>query len=416
MENSSTRALRGIATLLAMLAAGMAESATFTVTTFGNAGTGSLRHAIEQANSTGGADTIEFGLAGSGAITLTSSLPAITDDLEIIGPGPGTLSVRGSNQFRPFTIASGTTVTISGLTIREGLAPDTGSPNGGGISNQGNLTLEDCVISGNSAGQFGFGGGIDSFNGTLTVIGCSIQNNSADSGGGISSDGTLVMIDSRVVDNTSTAIDGGISNGGTAVVIRSLIAGNASEFGGGIGNGGDLRVENSTISGNVASVSSGGIDNLGGSVELLHVTVADNSAPTGGGILIENDNGFLATIMAKNSLVAGNSGGDCEFFSGEIQGFGINFDTDGSCSSVFKTTSPPALALEPLADNGGPTRTHALADNSAVLSSAFDCTALDETTPVATDQRGASRPQGDGCEPGAFESSAIDLIFADGFE
>ncbi|MBS3745108.1 MAG: hypothetical protein KGY48_12210, partial [Wenzhouxiangellaceae bacterium] len=117
------------------------------------------------------------------------------------------------------------------------------------------------------------------------------------------------------------------------------------------------------------------------------------------------------------SLVAENTGGDCEFFAGsfEFEVFGVNFDTDGSCPD-FTAVSSGALALQALTDNGGATATHAIANASVAVNAALDCTGLDGITSVATDQRGVERPLGAACEPGAFESDAVDLIFANGFE
>jgi len=55
---------------------------TFTVTTLNDAGNGSLRWAIEQANATAGQHTINFDV--NGTITLVTALPAITRDYTII--------------------------------------------------------------------------------------------------------------------------------------------------------------------------------------------------------------------------------------------------------------------------------------------------------------------------------------------
>lgn len=153
----------------------------------------------------------------------------------------------------------------------------------------------------------------------------------------------------------------------------------AGQGGGGIGNFGTLTVVNSTISANTDESTSGG----------------------GGGI------GNAGTMTVKNSIV-GNStaGGDCVnlvTFSAE----GDNFDTDGTCAALdaaFTQVTGGQLALGPLTENGGPTRTHALLAGSVALEAAADCSLLDGITPVTEDQRGIARPQGAACDVGAFEA------------
>ena len=130
-----------------------------------NDGTGActLRAAIQQANSVSGDDTINFNLPGSNIIKLDTQLEAIGGNLVINGPGANALTVRrsttgGTPNFRIFTINSGQTVTLSGLTISNGNAAGFGFPadSGGGILNQGTLVVNMSVVSGNRA-TFGAG-------------------------------------------------------------------------------------------------------------------------------------------------------------------------------------------------------------------------------------------------------------------
>jgi hypothetical protein len=100
-------------------------------------------------------------------------------------------------------------------------------------------------------------------------------------------------------------------------------------------------------------------------------------------------------IQIGNSIIANNSLSDCELLSG-YNFYGVNLDTDGSCPGpgLLMTADP---LLGPLADNGGPTQTHALSMGSP---------ALDVATGVCpgADQRGDSRPGGAACDLGAYES------------
>ncbi|MEM4283894.1 MAG: choice-of-anchor Q domain-containing protein, partial [Candidatus Caldarchaeum sp.] len=124
-----------------------------------------------------------------------------------------------------------------------------------------------------------------------------------------------------------------------------------------------------------------------------------NSAGLGGGIY---NNG---TVNIKNTIVANSpSGGNCFNFGGTFNASGVNFDTDGSCSG-FNQVTPAQLNLGSLANNGGPTQTHALLAGSVAIDAVSDCTLQDGTTPVTQDQRGVSRPQGARCDVGAFESN-----------
>src|SRR5262249_26986795 len=128
---------------------------TFHVTTLADAGDGSLRAAVAQANAHPGADNVVFDDRLTGTIALTSGEIDITDDLKVNGPGADKLTVSGGNLSRVFTVEAGETVSISGLTIAGGSA---GTDNGGGIDNFGALTVSDSVFSGNSAF---IGGGLD---------------------------------------------------------------------------------------------------------------------------------------------------------------------------------------------------------------------------------------------------------------
>ncbi len=69
--------------------------------------------------------------------------------------------------------------------------------------------------------------------------------------------------------------------------------------------------------------------------------------------------------------------------------------------------------LQPLADNGGATRTHALGDGSPAID------AGDNTASLAFDQRGGGYPRvvGVAADIGAYERQSIDdAIFVDGFD
>jgi len=370
--------------LLAAFSAMPAFGGTDTVTNAADSGAGSLRDTIAAASP---GDTINFSLTLPATITLTSGELLISKNLMISGPGASSLAINGYSASRVFEIASGT-VAISGLTIQNG-STDTG----GGIMNSGTLTLTNSIISGNSA----------SFR-----------------GGGIYNGGTLTMSDSTLSGNSATGSNplvagGGIFNVGTLTVTNSTLSANSALlYGGGINSNspGTVALTNSTLFGNSAGFQGGGISS-DGSVTISNSTLTGNSSPQGGSI-----NNF-GPLTVKNSLLANSaSGGNCYFGSGPwtVTSEGYNLSDDSTCSSFFTQTgdlnsTPAGLDPNGLQSNGGFTRTIALlATSPAVeaipLSPTNYCTDVN-SAPVATDQRGVTRPQqGPACDIGAFELGA----------
>src|SRR6185436_2853969 len=113
-----------------------------------NAANCTLREAIKAANTQAGDDVIGFTAEVTGSIEILTALPAITTNLQIVGPGADKLTLKRSAvaltpNFGVFRITAGTVI-ISGLTLRGGSANT--SSQGGGISNSGNLTLNNCVV------------------------------------------------------------------------------------------------------------------------------------------------------------------------------------------------------------------------------------------------------------------------------
>ena len=198
------------------------SAATYIVTNTSDSGPGTLRQAIADAAS---GDTITFSVTGT--ITLTSGELVIARDLTIQG-GASQLAISGNNASRVFSINTGVTATLENMMIKDGYVG--AFECGGGVINNGTLTVTDSIVSGNTATGLGScGGGIyNSFFGTLTVSNSTISGNSAPFGGGVRNDGTVTVM--------STTISGhvfgrGIDNRGTLTVTDSTISGNT---GGGI--------------------------------------------------------------------------------------------------------------------------------------------------------------------------------------
>jgi hypothetical protein len=380
---------------------------------------GSLRQAIINANAFTGLDNITFNIPNTDSgytaatemytITLASVLDNISDNVNITGLGANKLTVSGNNAVGVFYIDSGKTVNIDGLTIANGKANE-----GGGIYNEGTLTVTNSTITDNSASGTGIaytdtdglGGGIYN-DGTLTVINSTISGNSAD-----------------YIGNGSGGYGGGIYNEGSLTVTNSTIAGNSAEDGGGIDNdlGGTVTLTNSTIAGNSAE-NGGGIYNYEGTLTLTNSTIAGNSAEDGGGIY--NDDG---TVNAKNTIIAKNtaSSSDPDFYGTlTSQGYnligdvGTNNFASNTTGDVYgdpnNTTTPnsgaieSATAIDPkldtLKNNGGSTQTMALLPGSPAIDKG-DPAVMSSTD---TDQRGTGfdRVKNNRIDIGAYESDFI---------
>jgi len=380
-----------------------ARAATFTVlNTLDDGSDGTLRWAVGQANSTAGADTIDFDstafstpqtitllLGSGGQLTLTD-----TSTATISGPAAG-VTISGNNTSRVFFIDSGASAVLSGFTITGGTTA--GGGYGGGIFNVGTLTVTNSTISDNSASV---GGGIFNFFGTLTVTNSTISDNSADNGGGIFSRGTVTVTvtNSTISGNSAANFGGGIFNFDTLIVTNCTISDNsANNEGGGIFNAGAVTVTNSTISDNSAVYYGGGIRTFG-TLTVTNSTMSGNSASVGGGIF------NTSTATLRNTLVSNSiSGGDC-FNIGVLNADTYNIDSDGSCGGATQKTSAE-INLGPLSSNGGPTQTMALGAGSAAIGAGNDAYAAG----LLYDQRGLGfdRISGGTVDVGAFEVQAI---------
>jgi CSLREA domain-containing protein len=284
------------------------------------AGACTLRAAIQEANSVAGDDTIAFNVPAASTITLSTALPDLTTNINIVGPGSAQLTVRRSSavatpDFRIF-FNNNQTVNISGMTISNGRTA-AGQPgagfggiggSGGGILNAGTMSLTDMVITGNrtgdggtggsSTGGFGgFGGGISSA-GVLTMTNVTVTNNATGNGavglfGGSGGRGAGIYFSGTTLQMTNCTVSGNTGgNGATATGGGS--SGNGGDGGGIEAESGNLTLTNVVIDGNHAGDGSPLIASTGGhgggivtfpavTTTMTNCTVSNNNSGQGGG-------------------------------------------------------------------------------------------------------------------------------------
>ena len=386
---------------------------TLIVTNTNDSGPGSLRQTLADANN---GDVIGFAVTGT--IGLTTGELLVTRSITISGPGAENLAVNGNNQSRVLHIASGQTVTISGLTITNGHATDSG---GGLYNDHAALTLNNCVVSDNSA-TGNLGGGIhndgkDVGHATLQINNCLITNNS----GGIYNDalqaGTATLVitystlsnngpgeainndgwsctfcgngttsveitDSSITSNPGGAIysDTGRQNcGGSCPVTISITNSTISGNGGGVRNStlSDTVVSNSTISDNGSGIYN---DNGAIAASVYNTTMSNN------GVEIQNFNAPVLVAVSHTIFNVSPGGHSILNDFGTVTSYGYNVSSDDGGGYLNGTgdqiNADPMLG--PLQDNGGPTFTHALLPGSPAINAGNP----NFTPPPFFDQRG----------------------------
>ncbi len=355
------------------------------VTNTNDSGPGSLRQAV-QVVASGGSIDFDPDLSGQ-TITLTTGPLVVAKEVSIDGTTAPGIAVSGGGSDRVLIVDPSGEATVSGLALRDGWAWDLA----GGVLNNGTLTLDQVAVTGNvmatDAGDFWKGGG-------------GIYNGEG---------ATLHLVDSTVADNVSGWAGGGVFSffNTTTTVERSTISGNvASDVGGGIRMLGGADIINSTLSGNQSLGWYGGaVFHTDGVMNLVNSTVATNVAPpwAAAAIFVGTFTDASATLTLHNTIVADNTDFGCfqGFFGGgavTLTSNGHNLASDDTCNLTASGDQPDtAPLLGPLADNGGPTLTHALLAGSPAIDAA------DAAACPATDQRGVTRPQGAGCDIGSYE-------------
>jgi parallel beta-helix repeat protein len=359
----------------------------------------------------------------------------------------GTVSITDSHIEDNTSLSNGGGLEIKGggsaTVLRSSITGNSARYLGGGIYSRGDkpldLSIVECTISGNSATN---GGGIQVSGGNVSdvsIVRSILTGNDAHgtllassprsgNGGGLSALGSRVFVTESTIDsNMARKFGGGIyHNAGSIDIQRSTISSNAAETGGGLRVDG-ATIGQSTISNNSAVVA-GGI--YGGIQRIDHSTVAFNQASSiAGGIFGANSFELNHTIVARNTgaindiaMLTGATISATYSIIGISFGSGLAPAPVGSPDANGNLVGSSPLTngrieprLGPLADNGGPTLTHALMPDSPAIN-AGDPAAMAGVGGVPLhDQRGApfTRVYGGRIDMGAFESQPTDRVLGD---
>ncbi len=314
---------------------------------------------------------------------------------------------------------------------------------GGAIQHSsGSISIVDSTFNGNSAPD---GGAISIAAGAnATISGTTFATNSGGSGAAIETLGTQVTLnETTFVGNDATSGDGGAiwMLGGRLDINRSRFIGNASATTGGAIScaGVQLFVDNSTFADNISGTTGGAIHstcamsvtnatfttnsttgfNGGGAINqdgpisalIYYATIHNNTAAFGAGLY--KDGAASGTLFIGRSIVSANTGGNCD---GVVGSNGYNVVNDTGCGGFVEMgdMQNANLPLLTFGNYGGPTPTLPPSAGNAAIDRIpiVDCFST-------IDQRGAARPNGSGCDSGAFEFGATaptPQIFTNSFE
>ncbi len=328
---------------------GATEAQAQLVDATGDAGAGTLRQAMLNANANGpGVDDLL--ITGFGTLNLVSALPTLTGSTNLISTGAGNLRITRAVGAPDFSLITATGPVAPSKPIQLGIS---------------GLTLD----NGRGSGE-GDAGGVDANLTELHLSEVEVINNvgTASSAGGVS----IVQADG-VIQNSTFANNNGTDGG--AVFFE--------------GRNHQLRVEQSTFSANTADFGAGirasaNADNgpdAQARLELLSSTLADNTAAFGGALGATARNGAsnaFASVTLKNTLLSNNGAtANAALFAANLtsQGFNVSNIALPQLNSTGDF-SPANTDLDLLANNGDPVRTRALRGGNAGLDGGFSTNAF----------------------------------------
>ena len=289
------------------------------------------------------------------------------------------------NSYHVVTGASGSySALLDGFTVTGG-NDDKLLGHGGGMynSNCTNLSVNNCTFSGNYGRS---GGGMYNYSSNTTVTYCTFSGNeSYFEGGGMFNDqcGSLTVTGCTFSGNRANQGGGMYSNTCSSFITNCTFSGNSAHN-----------------DNNTGSNYGGGLSIVNGTSSVTNCTFWNNSATNNGNAILTNQ-----AVVTLTSCLLWDPFGDTHREIQNLWGGETNFTYclvrgwDGGGTNI----NPADPVLGPLADNGGPTKTHALLPGSP---------AIDAGNPVITltiDQRGVTRPQAGGYDMGAFELATFTI-------
>lgn len=379
-----------------------------------DSGVGSLRGSVATAYS---GETIDLARLPCSRIVLTSGQIVIPQkDLTLVGPGRSKLTLDGNHASRVLLHTGGGNLVVKAMSIANGyfhLFTVGERFRGGCIASDSNvelntINLHDCLVEQIPTGdEWGKGGGGVFAHSTLRVINSNIFSNTAKDGfgGGAYAEGHVVVYRSRIYNNNGFR-GGGLMAGQCVSIVYSTVDGNTASIidknafnsialGGGIYTEGELVVDNSTVSNNRV------VDGPGGGSEAGATYVNDSTfsgnegnfisaVSSGTRLLISNSTiAFNRSMLdASASAVVGhyttiNSSIIAHNLNGNAAGYDVSKDSyfgDGFVrganniigrATPWTSLPPDTLSVDPLlaplANNGGPTKTHALLNGSPAI-------------------------------------------------
>jgi len=329
-----------------------AYAANFAVTVTADSGLGSLRDAIDDANTTPGADTIVFDGSLNGQTILLDSVIIVTETLTITGPGSAQLTIERNAPFdmdllafQPAAIDND--FTVSGLTLL-----GDGALGGSGIIVNNNeevprsVVVDDVVISDMVTAINGAGMNVNVLSGSLTITDSVFRRNASGANGGavhaFNVGGQVTITDSEFSSNEATLAGGAVSiNGAASVTVQgtSFSSNVADSFGGGlvVSTGGGLVIESSSFTSN-AGEKGGGIYSaaLTEAANISDSVFTDNDGFLGGGgIYIEE---ALTDVIVERTTFEANRAAQLEIVVDGGGGLYVGGVNDGGSLTVDSST------------------------------------------------------------------------------
>jgi hypothetical protein len=431
------------------------------ISTLADSGSGSLREALANPNIT------SICVTATGTMQLLSTLQ-ITHQVTVTGPGSASLTLSGAAtdtvpafqvlqinvqntptnpvQVNGLTISGGSATLGGGVHLAAGYAylfQDSITGNtaqaGGGVYNQGQLTIQNTDVSNNSATN-GMGGGVlnvaaatltlitDSIDyntsplngggvansGTMTLSGTTLSENTANGGAGIYNSGQFStnLIASVFAANTATQAGGAFYNdtGATATLTDAWMDSNTTSgpgsLGGAVYSSGTLSISEATFSANSTPTVGGAIYNVG-ALTLTDSTLSTNVAEQGAGALYNLTNNSTNSLTLHNDILSGNTTNT----SGTPVTDCVGCGTPSSDNLVGVSVS-----LGRLEYNGGITRTFMpLPGSLAIVGGRYSINGV-VIVPDSTDERGLSRVTVNGntilVDVGAVQTHYSSVTFA----